>query len=246
MKPLFFESKLLKINTELTNKIPFILEKIETFHDLKPMERKQNINPVLFGDEINNAAKIIKSLRDFDCTLLNKNLRSLTTGTTRRINSGYYDIIDNHMKVYSSISVPHETFHIASSYYDKERNVIVSGFSYSFDKIVFGRAFTEGFTELYAQEYFNIEEKITSYEYFIKYAKLFREIFSMIPIQKYYSQGNLYGLLVEIEKLGIKKEETLAFIYLLSRFEPFNIGVIEECLNMYLEDFKRKVKKRIE
>ena len=239
----YFSNRCKRLNEEIHSDIPFILEKIDTYKDLKPVPREDRVGPILYEEEINNAARIIRNIQGFNPTLLDKNIRSVTTSRLRHIHSADYDILDNHMRIGSKNSIPHETVHLGSSFYDIEKEIVVSGFSYVDNDIIIGRPFTEGYTELLTIENFDLNDYIPSYHYFVKYAKLFRDSFPTINMNKLFSEGNLNILLEEISKLGIPKEETMTYIYLLGKFKFFNFSLIEGYLNEYIEDFKEKIKR---
>ena len=239
----FFSERCKKLNEDIKKNVPFILEQIYSYNNLTPMIREDKEGYFLFEDDIYKAAERIRKIDGFNPKLLDQNIKSVTCGRLKYYHSGDYDIIDNHIRIGSRSSIPHETIHLGSSFYDKEKDIIVSGFSYAKDKIIIGRAFTEGYTELLTIENFDINEFIPSYEVFVKYSKLFRDTFPSINMNKLFSEGDLAGLLEEISKLGISKEEAMTYIYLMGKFRMFNFDLIEGYLNQYLEDFKEKIKR---
>lgn len=239
----YFSERCKKLNEEIQNDIPLILERIDTYKDLTPSFRLERTGPYLFEDEILSIADRVRKIDGFNPYLLDNNLKSVTAGRMRKIHSGDYDIITNKIRIGSKDSLPHEVIHMGSSFYERERDIIVSGFSYVEDGIMIGRQFTEGYTELLTQEHFPNESYIPSYEYFVKYTKLFRDSFPNINMNKHYSKASLYNLLEDISKLGISREEAMTYIYLLGRFKMFNFSLIEGYLNEYLQDFKEKVKR---
>jgi hypothetical protein len=69
-----------------------------------------------------------------------KRIFSLTKG-------GSYNPQKNIISYLTPKKIGHETIHMASSYYDSERDVCQTGFSYRSKSICIGRAINEGYTD---------------------------------------------------------------------------------------------------
>ena len=235
-----------KLSETIKKDIPLILSEIERYGKGNPT-LSDSIPELLFDDEINRCSNVIRQIDNFDTTSLDRNLKSLKVTRlygkfVRRVDADY-DMIDNHMRVGYPSSISHEMLHMSSTIYDYDKGMCYSGLLMFGGELHIGREFTEGLTELLNIENFNVGDNIPSYEYFMKYVKLFREAFPKNDLVKYYSTSDLNGLLEELTSYGVSKEEGLTYIYLLGKFKPLYFKVVEGFLAEYLEDFNAKVKR---
>lgn len=233
-----------KLTDSIDRDIPQILYKLESYEACKPLKR-DNQRKIIYPDIVNKCASKIRKIEGFDTTILDENLSTLIMSRTygkSLLLSADYDIGENHMRIGSISNISHEMLHVATSKYDSENDVCYSGFFIYSNEINIGRQFTEGFTELLNVKHFDVDQA-ASYEYFRRYVKQFQETFPNIDFIKYYSTADLKGLLNEITKYGISKEDCLTYIYLLGKFKPLYFGIVEDYLREYREDFKAKVKR---
>ncbi len=160
--------------------------------------------------------KLINYLSEEELTLLNERLKTIKVknGRLNIINDilygGMYDIKDNKLTYYHKSAIGHELIHLASSYYDEERDLSICGFStYNYKtKLSFGYGLNEGYTELLASRIFNKKNKVTAYKGLVKICRML-ELFFDDPtdMRKLFFSCNLTGV---IEKLKEYMPEDMA------------------------------------
>lgn len=118
-----------------------------------------------------------------------------------------YNVFSNRIRIeeeYVDIDMPHELFHMASSVYDKEKNILYTGFVQTIikDNINIGDGINEGYTEWMVAKYYDesILSDSTSYKYLCNVAKNLDEIVGKNQMEKLYLKANLKGLIEELAK----------------------------------------------
>lgn len=127
------------------------------------------------------------------------------------IEKGFYRPKRNIIQVENPIYLPHELFHLSSSYFDITKNILYSGFSQvnNKTKTIIGKCLNEGYTALLDERYF----KSGSSGYVLE--KHFANILEMIVDEKkmfkLYCKADLQGLIVELSKYA-ESENVIRFI----------------------------------
>lgn len=107
-----------------------------------------------------------------------------------------YSITSNNINLYTrhniENSIYHELLHMASSIYDKEKEVRKSGFFEGTKEYSVGYGIDEGYTEYLNIKYFSSERKCYLYEIII--SRLVELIVSKNKMQKLYFKADLVGL----------------------------------------------------
>ncbi len=107
-----------------------------------------------------------------------------------------YSITSNNINLYTrhniENSIYHELLHMASSIYDKEKEVRKSGFFEGTKEYSVGYGLDEGYTEYLNTKYFSSERKCYLYEIII--SRLVELIVSKNKMQKLYFKADLVGL----------------------------------------------------
>lgn len=107
-----------------------------------------------------------------------------------------YSITSNNINLYTrhniENSIYHELLHMASSIYDKEKEVRKSGFFEGTKEYSVGYGLDEGYTEYLNIKYFSSERKCYLYEIII--SRLVELIVSKNKMQKLYFKADLVGL----------------------------------------------------
>ena len=119
---------------------------------------------------------------------------------------------------YAAIALPHELFHMASSFYDEENSNIFCGFS----QIVnngrvhrdFGNGFNEGYTEYMVEKYYGhsyIENEVHSYHLLRTIAASIEMIIGKEKMETLYLSANLKGLIDELS-IYVGEKNAINFI----------------------------------
>lgn len=130
-----------------------------------------------------------------------------------RHRSGCYSIITNIIKIREKdyeLIMPHELFHLASSYYDITNGIIYSGFrQYSYiTGISFGRGLNEGYTQRLTNRYFLSSN---SYRLETHFALMLEIIVGKLEMEEFYFNANLKGLINVLKKYE-DEENVIKFI----------------------------------
>lgn len=155
--------------------------------------------------------------------LMYTNLKTLRVETLKRSFSrdGDYQPIINLIRIRKISSLLHELLHMASSYYDKEKDITEIGFlqvEYKTSAEI-GRGLNEGYTELLASRI--DEDKPSSTAWLVVIAKLF-ELFFDNPkdMENLYFRHNLPGFIHHMEKF-IPYDELMDILLRLDRINDF-------------------------
>ena len=114
------------------------------------------------------------------------------------------------------VYLPHELFHMSSSFYDEENCIYYSGFSQSArnDIKTIGDGFNEGYTELMVSKYFgkkNLSNSSVCYQYLFEMANNIETIVGKDKMEHFYLTANLKGLVDELTKY-VSHEDVMKFI----------------------------------
>ena len=187
-----------------------------------------------FGKEIINFTKIM--LENFPSEKLNNfynNINNLTVeDKTKKYKNKFfknvamyfsfnptanYSPVDNRIRVFDDDfkmkSIPHELFHMASSYYDKVTDSVCCGFSQSNDLKIFGYGLNEGYTEYMVEKYYGGDYNTDSYSYNYvrKVVKELELIIGKEKMEEFYLNSDLNGLIEELSKY-MTHEQIIDFI----------------------------------
>jgi len=130
---------------------------------------------------------------------------------------GEYSVKENELRYSSLDSFGHELLHIASSIYDEESDIKLSGFRQFNEKVAIGTFLNEGYTELLASRIF-YDNKILQYEKSVRIAEILECFFDdpkdmmhlyfncNLPgfikhMEKYTSRNEIINLILEIDKI---------------------------------------------
>ncbi len=170
---------------------------------------------------------------------------------------GAYNTLENEVDLKTSVlgdlsgSTNHELLHASSTNYDKENNIIYSGFSQTFIKDTdgkktletFGLGINEGYTQYLNIKLFGsnsfLKEKI--YEDDQKIAKLLNIIVGEEKMQSYYFRADLKGLVEELEKYNTKEEvykfiNTTDILHTFGKYKNKRISELSEA-KQYVQAF---------
>jgi len=166
-----------------------------------------------FGESIINFVNTITDkMPDADLTLLYNNLGTLTTSkknfNLRNIvfggsTTGEYSAPKNEIQVQESdyfVTLPHELFHMASSYYRENDKTKYTGFvQFGKGKATLAEGINEGYTQLLTERYFGINE-INVYPYEKVVAGNLEVIVGKEKMESLYMNANLNGLVQELKQ----------------------------------------------
>lgn len=173
---------------------------------------KERLLKQKFGESIVNfATTITRIMPDADLTLFYNNLSNLTTTTKNfkisnlLLNSdtqGSYGSKSNQIMLQEdnyTLTIDHELFHMASSFYRESDGMIFSGFMQETkDKKSIGAGINEGYTQLLAERYF--EENLKAYSYEKSIVEKLEMVVGKEKMESLYLNANLYGLIQELKQ----------------------------------------------
>lgn len=178
------------------------------FFDRYRLYRKRNFNffhgqiaAHVTHEELKLATHRIQELK------IKKGLFSFTLG-------GYYSVRKNLLKYYMKSAFGHEFLHMATSYYDKEKEIDVCGFHFTGKKFSVGRGINEGFTELLASRIYNKKNKVTAYENLVPIVKMMELFFDdETEMRKLYFSCDLTGVIHKLEEYGMDETEIYYMLF---------------------------------
>lgn len=137
----------------------------------------------------------------------------------------YYDYDDNDDICFETFY--HELFHVASTFCDKEKNQMLSGFSQGIigETNQIGTGINEGYTQLLAERYFGQGNEIHPLEASI--AKRLEQIIGKFNMESMYFKANLSGFVCELKKF--ETEETI--MNFISKVDFLNHHLYDEKVN---------------
>lgn len=127
--------------------------------------------------------------------------------------SALYNSRDNIISIeenFNSKVLFHELFHVSSAIKNNKKSVLC-GFKQFKNYYEFGRGLNEGYTELLSERYFNTDSTIISYPYEVNILKHLENFIGREKMESYYSNANLYGLILDLNKY-MNEEEIGNFI----------------------------------
>lgn len=175
----------------------------------------QNFKDVMQASLIPEEFNILRN--NIDNIMVNQLQREHTAGTN--YTNGDYDSINRTINLYNEVStttIYHELFHVSSSYYDKQKEIIFSGFHHHSKKKDIGRGLNEGYTELLTNRYFG-NDNDSGYKNETHYAKLIEGLIGKEQMQSFYLKSDLDSLISELSKYN-SVESVMQFIDDLDKF----------------------------
>ena len=156
--------------------IDYFVNKLSQYVDIKDTYYDKNI--LTLGIDKGNIINVIEGLFRNELLIADYSI------TSNKINLYARHNIEN--------SIYHELLHMASSIYDKEKEVRKSGFFEGTKEYSVGYGLDEGYTEYLNIKYFSSERKCYLYEIII--SRLVELIVSKNKMQKLYFKADLVGL----------------------------------------------------
>lgn len=168
-----------------------------------------------FGDSIVSfATTIISKIPNVNLMLFYNNISSLTTSIInfRSINfllkgnvQGAYIPNDNNIELQENnytLTIDHELFHMASTFYRKSDGMCFSGFMQKpNDKKRIANGINEGYTQLLTERYFGEDKTIMkSYQYEKSVVEKLEMIIGKEKMESLYFNANLYELIKELKQ----------------------------------------------
>lgn len=141
-------------------------------------------------------------------------------------------------KVGGEVHLPHELFHMSTSFKSKEKNVSFCGFEQKQLNILqtIGTGINEGYTELMVQKYYGDDylSNSTSYILLRKVMGAIESIIGKEKMENYYLTANLNGLVNELAQYA-KYEDVLKFISSMDFVHNnFNASIVKNQKNQLL------------
>ncbi|MDD2504927.1 MAG: hypothetical protein PHF21_01490 [Bacilli bacterium] len=106
-------------------------------------------------------------------------------------------------------SLEHEIIHLASSVYNKEEDILQSGFVHYDKGFNLCKALNEGYTDLQSRRLFN--KKTLFYNEEVRIAEFFELLFDKEELQKYYFTNDLVGFINHLSTF-INREEVIKML----------------------------------
>lgn len=194
---------------------PKISELIPTY-DAKTILKK------LYGKNILCFVKTItKEMSHCDLTFLYKNLSSIKISNSNFIFNiisprfktvASYSVVRNKIFIKNENSIYHELFHLASSYYSREKETIFTGFKQTNGNNSIGTGINEGYTELLSERYFKDEKDNLSYPFNVIIVKSLENIIGKEKMEQLYMKADLYNLIQELKKYNNHEKSVIDFI----------------------------------
>lgn len=215
-----------KIHKDFNNKKEIKIltpEKINSV--LKKRDKKRILSQPLGKDILKFKSVLIENINNEDFNFLFNNLKTLKTNERifflryflLQFIGGTYNSKKNKVKILKFIKndvLNHELFHMASSMYDKEKNITFSGFmqvNYKTKKYI-GNGLNEGYTQLLAERYFGETNRVAhSYKICMFFAEKLEEIIGKEKMQSLYLNADLLQLINELKRYDTE-ENIINFI----------------------------------
>ncbi|MDO4962556.1 MAG: hypothetical protein Q4E75_00415 [bacterium] len=212
---------LYKSNADFKNELKLDYEdvpKVKAMFSISDKKRlKENCE---MSDEILNFRKILMKNIDYkNLNLFNKNLKTLKAKQCMvfpenflgiPLSGGYY-FHKNEIRIkylVKDVVLNHELLHMASTYYNKNKKMVFSGFSQNNLKTGerIGDALNEGYTELLNKRMFNVNtDPITAYKICTIIAENLEIIVGKKDMEKFYFNADLNSLIKTLEKYDERK-----------------------------------------
>lgn len=141
---------------------------------------------------------------------------------------GMYNSQNNHLLFASNSSFGHEFLRLASSIYDRETGISLSGFEQQKKNAYIGRGLSRGYTELLASRLYHKKNEVEAYMNLVKFAQMIEFFFdNPKEMSHLYFTCNLPGLIKQLEEYASNKEvmqliKDMDFAYVNGRYySPF-------------------------
>ncbi len=184
----------------------------------------KKIESIVPKEDLDNYYRNFASIKEKKISLKNKFTSFLKTGGI--IGGGYYireNKVDLKSNAFSNLAntISHELLHVSSTYYDKEKETVYSGFYQLFVKKDkkksegYGLGINEGYTQYLANKYFDNSNPLSLIAYKEEQiiAKGLERIIGEKKLQSMYFRADLHSLVSELEKY-VTKDEIYKFINL--------------------------------
>lgn len=143
-----------------------------------------------------------------------------------------------------NVVLPHELFHMASSFYDENRDFMYSGFSQMINFKTIGNGINEGYTECMVERYYGydfVKTSAQSYRYLEKITELLEFIIGKSKMEELYLNANLKGLIDELSNY-VEVEDSINFIkstdFIYNKFDKKSLTDIKVRKNIeYINEF---------
>ena len=202
---------------------------------------KKNLSMENYNILINNIKKVkVKHKRNKDTDI------NITTGNID--DKGIITLYEQ-----DDITLYHELFHAASTYYDEKQDNSFSGFHHHLrnpQKFI-GLGFNEGYTQLLTERYFNNSQSCDSYNNEVHYVKLIEILIGKEKMLDLYFKSDLNNLILELCKNN-SEEQVFEFLTNMDLFIISNkirkdkvkqmqngLPSIEDL--QFMEDFDKKI-----
>ncbi len=123
-----------------------------------------------------------------------------------------YNARKNRVQIFNKKSFYHEMFHVSSSRFDKENDIIYSGFMQQKGMAVIGKAITEGTSQMLAEKYFRKESRpsavsfVDNYSIEVNFAKMIQLLYDdEVQFERYYFSADLPGFIASLERYAPKE-----------------------------------------
>lgn len=202
-----------------------------------------------FSEYINNFRDIIScNAPHVDLSLFEGNVKNLKIyknisffDYAIKLKRGAYDLVKNeiHLVNNNPSYIYHELLHLASTYFNKDKGIIVSGFSCLFPRngefITFGSSIDEGYTEVLSKRYFEQSNDSVCYPFEAKWSLAVENILGRNIMEVQYFNGGISELFSELLKYNSEDNiidflVNLDFLHdvIYKRFTKNNREVIEK------------------
>lgn len=140
--------------------------------------------------------------------------------------TGGYIPRKNRIEYFIKKILGHELLHVASTAYDKENDIILSGFSQTKGNCFIGKGLSEGYTELCAARMFNENGKINGNKEIVKIASLIEMFFdSPFDMRRLYFTHDLPGFIEHMSRF-MEIEEVYQLINDLDKLRMYSLTTI--------------------
>ena len=186
---------------------------------------EQALENMPYGNIILNFANyMIENIDDENLTNFYNNINNLSVNfdTTYSHTSGEYSAVNNTIDLDTKTiekvdkTLPHELFHLSSTYYDKNNKICYSGFGQFKKGLLIGLGLTEGYTELLTERYINpnlntntnTNEDLYKYPYSVEtlLSESIEEIVGQEKMTELYFKSDLMSLIKILEKYTSSRE----------------------------------------
>ena len=186
---------------------------------------RDDLDNEIYGEILSNFIDyMIKNFKDEDLTNFYNNVNSLTFNYDTETNNaaGEYSSVDNYINLALnnikdlSMVLPHELFHMSSSYRDKKSGLVYCGFAqFGGNRTNIGMGLMEGYTQLLTERYQENTDDIDQFdEKFINHpyavlsiaSDMIEQVIGKEKMHSLYLRANLKGTIEELKKYSSSKE----------------------------------------